>query len=476
MELLEERIRRDGVVKSEGVLKVDSFLNHQLDIDLFDAMGEEFKRLFADAPVTKILTIEASGIGIACVVARHFGVPVVFAKKAQSINLDGEMYSTRIQSFTHGRVYDVIVAKKFLGPDDHVLIIDDFLANGCALNGLIELVNEAGATVEGIGIAVEKGFQPGGADLRERGYRLESLAIVESMDPDTGKIAFRQGSVTKREASTGRAASGDLGDGAAGRACDGAAGQACGAAAAPAVPAPAVVPAPPVAVASSTSASPEFADLRGRPSRGAGGPLMKTFKQEELFKLDGDIPLLRAVPYGVQHILAMFVANLAPILIIAGVAGLGDAQTGALVQSAMLIAGIGTPDPALPHLVRGVGLPVVMGISFTFVTVLTGVVATYGYNAAIGAIIVGGIFEGVLGLFAKYSGGASSRPSWRPWWSRPSGSRCSVWARPRSAVARARQISARRTTSCWDACRWRRAWCSRCWQRARPSSFRCCSA
>lgn len=249
MELLEERIRRDGVVKSEGVLKVDSFLNHQLDIDLFDAMGEEFKRLFADAPVTKILTIEASGIGIACVVARHFGVPVVFAKKAQSINLDGEMYSTRIQSFTHGRVYDVIVAKKFLGPDDHVLIIDDFLANGCALNGLIELVNEAGATVEGIGIAVEKGFQPGGADLRERGYRLESLAIVESMDPDTGKIAFRQGSVTKREASTGRAASGDLGDGAAGRACDGAA-----APAAPTAPA-----APPAAVASSTPASPGFA-------------------------------------------------------------------------------------------------------------------------------------------------------------------------------------------------------------------------
>ena len=249
MELLEERIRRDGVVKSEGVLKVDSFLNHQLDIDLFDAMGEEFKRLFADAPVTKILTIEASGIGIACVVARHFGVPVVFAKKAQSINLDGEMYSTRIQSFTHGRVYDVIVAKKFLGPDDHVLIIDDFLANGCALNGLIELVNEAGATVEGIGIAVEKGFQPGGADLRERGYRLESLAIVESMDPDTGEIAFRQGSVTKREASTGRAASGDLGDGAAGRACDGAA-----APAAPTAPA-----APPAAVASSTPASPGFA-------------------------------------------------------------------------------------------------------------------------------------------------------------------------------------------------------------------------
>ena len=255
MELLEERIRRDGVVKSEGVLKVDSFLNHQLDIELFDALGAEFKRLFADAPVTKILTIEASGIGIACVVARHFGVPVVFAKKAQSINLDGDMHTTRIQSFTHGRVYDVIVAKKFLGPDDHVLIIDDFLANGCALNGLIELVNEAGATVEGIGIAVEKGFQPGGADLRERGYRLESLAIVESMDPDTGEIAFRQGSVTKREVPAGRAASGDLGDGAAGRACDGAA-----APAAPTAPA-----APPAAVASSTSASPEFAAFAGGP-------------------------------------------------------------------------------------------------------------------------------------------------------------------------------------------------------------------
>ena len=175
MEQLEERIRRDGVVKSEGVLKVDSFLNHQLDIELFDAMGAEFKRLFADAPVTKILTIEASGIGIACVAARHFGVPVVFAKKAQSINLDGDMHTTRIQSFTHGRVYDVIVSK-----------------NGCALNGLIELVDEAGATVEGIGIAIEKGFQPGGDGLRERGYRLESLAIVDAMDPVTGEIEFRR--------------------------------------------------------------------------------------------------------------------------------------------------------------------------------------------------------------------------------------------------------------------------------------------
>lgn len=191
MEQLEERIRRDGVVKSEGVLKVDSFLNHQLDIELFDAMGAEFKRLFADAPVTKILTIEASGIGIACVAARHFGVPVVFAKKAQSINLDGDMHTTRIQSFTHGRVYDVIVSKKFLGPDDHVLIIDDFLANGCALRGLLEICESAGAAVEGIGIAIEKGFQPGGDELREAGYDLQSLAIVEAMDPATGAIEFR---------------------------------------------------------------------------------------------------------------------------------------------------------------------------------------------------------------------------------------------------------------------------------------------
>lgn len=191
MELLEERIRRDGVVKSEGVLKVDSFLNHQLDIDLFDAMGEEFERLFADAPITKILTIEASGIGIACVVARHFGVPVVFAKKAQSINLDGEMFTTRIESFTHGRVYDVIVSKKFLNADDHVLIIDDFLANGCALQGLLSLVQAAGATVEGVGIAVEKGFQRGGALIRAQGVRVESLAVVEAMDAETGEIVFR---------------------------------------------------------------------------------------------------------------------------------------------------------------------------------------------------------------------------------------------------------------------------------------------
>ena len=192
MQLLEERIKRDGVVKSADVLKVDSFLNHQIDIELMDAIGEEFKRLFADAPINKILTIEASGIGIACVVARHFGdIPVVFAKKSQSINLDGDLYTTKVKSFTHNRVYDVILSKKFLGPEDHVLLIDDFLANGCALNGLIELSEQAGATIEGIGIAVEKGFQPGGDDLRARGYRLESLAIVDSMDPETGEIVFR---------------------------------------------------------------------------------------------------------------------------------------------------------------------------------------------------------------------------------------------------------------------------------------------
>lgn len=192
MELLEERIRRDGVVKSEGVLKVDSFLNHQMDINLFNEMGKELKRLFADAPINKILTIEASGIGIAAVVAQHFNVPVVFAKKSQSINLDGDVYSTKIQSFTHQRIYDVIVSKKFLNADDHVLLIDDFLANGCALNGLIDLVEDAGATVEGIGIAVEKGFQQGGRIIRNLGYQLESLAIVEGMDAETGEVHFRE--------------------------------------------------------------------------------------------------------------------------------------------------------------------------------------------------------------------------------------------------------------------------------------------
>ena len=191
MRLLEERIQRDGVVKSADVLKVDSFLNHQMDISLFEKMAEEWKRCFEGKPINKILTIEASGIGIAAIVARVFDVPVVFAKKAQSINLDGTVYATRVQSFTHGKVFDVIVSKKFVGPEDHLLLIDDFMANGCAMNGLIEVCEDAGATIEGIGIAVEKGFQEGGAKLRKRGYHLESLAIVDAMDPETGKITFR---------------------------------------------------------------------------------------------------------------------------------------------------------------------------------------------------------------------------------------------------------------------------------------------
>ncbi len=191
MKILEDRIRKDGVVKAGNVLKVDSFLNHQMDVELFRQMGMEWKRLFADRPINKILTIEASGIGIACIVAEQFGVPVVFAKKAQSINLDGEMYSTKIESFTHKKTYDVIVSKKFLTENDHVLVIDDFLANGCAINGLIELIAEAGATLEGVGIAIEKGFQQGGQIIRDKGIRLESLAIVESMDEATGTICFR---------------------------------------------------------------------------------------------------------------------------------------------------------------------------------------------------------------------------------------------------------------------------------------------
>ena len=190
MKLLEERIKKDGIVKPGNVLKVDNFLNHQMDIALFNEMGKEFKRLFADCKVNKILTIEASGIGIACIVAQYFDVPVVFAKKAQSINIDGDVYSTKIQSFTHQRVYDVIVSKKYLNTEDHILIIDDFLANGCALEGLIDLVQSAGATVEGIGIAIEKGFQQGGKLIRDRGIRLESLAIVDSMEG--GELVFRE--------------------------------------------------------------------------------------------------------------------------------------------------------------------------------------------------------------------------------------------------------------------------------------------
>ena len=192
MKLLEERIRKDGIVKEGNVLKVDSFLNHRMDIALFNEMGKEWKRLFADAGINKILTIEASGIGIAAVAAQYFDVPVVFAKKSQSINLDGSVYSTKIQSFTHQRVYDVIVSKKYLGPEDRILIIDDFLANGNAINGLIELISSAGATLCGVGIAIEKGFQTGGSLLRARGIRVESLAIVEEMNAAEGTIRFRE--------------------------------------------------------------------------------------------------------------------------------------------------------------------------------------------------------------------------------------------------------------------------------------------
>ena len=191
MKLLEDRIRKDGIVREGGVLKVDSFINHQMDIPLFRQMAREWKRLFAGKPINKVLTIEASGIGIAAIVASEWDVPVVFAKKAMSINLDYDNYETQIQSFTHKKIYNVIVSKKFLGPEDHLLIIDDFLANGCALMGLLELADRAGATVEGIGIAVEKGFQHGGDLGRARGIQLESLAIVDSMDAATGQITFR---------------------------------------------------------------------------------------------------------------------------------------------------------------------------------------------------------------------------------------------------------------------------------------------
>lgn len=192
MNCLEERILKDGVVKAGNVLKVDSFLNHQMDIQLFDEMGAEFKRRFTGKSINKILTIEASGIGIACVAAMHFNVPVVFAKKSQSINIDGDVYVAEVESFTHKCKNQVLVSKKFLNENDRVLIIDDFLANGCALQGLISIVNQAGGTVEGIGIAVEKGFQVGGQIIRNLGYQLESLAIVDSMDASTGTINFRK--------------------------------------------------------------------------------------------------------------------------------------------------------------------------------------------------------------------------------------------------------------------------------------------
>lgn len=198
MNFLEERIQKDGIVKENNVLKVDSFLNHQMDVALFRQMGEEWKRRFADIPVTKILTIEASGIGIACVASECFDVPVVFAKKSRTINIDGEMYTAEVESFTHKCVNQIVVSKKFLSSDDHILIIDDFLANGCALQGLISVVSQAHATLAGIGIAIEKGFQHGGQTIRNLGYRLESLAIVDSMDAATGQITFRRQDLTHK--------------------------------------------------------------------------------------------------------------------------------------------------------------------------------------------------------------------------------------------------------------------------------------
>lgn len=192
LNFLEERIVKDGIVKEGNVLKVDSFLNHQMDIRLFDQIGEEFKKRFEGTLINKILTIEASGIGIACVAARQFDVPVIFAKKSKSINIEGEVYVAEVESFTHKCKNQVIVSKKFLNPDDNVLIIDDFLANGCALQGLISIVTSAGANVAGIGIVIEKGFQTGGQIIRNLGYHLESLAIVDEMDAATGNIIFRE--------------------------------------------------------------------------------------------------------------------------------------------------------------------------------------------------------------------------------------------------------------------------------------------
>ena len=191
MNFLEERILKDGVVKPGNVLKVDSFLNHQMDITLLEQIGEEFYRRFSNKKITKVLTIETSGIAVAYPVARAFGVPLVFAKKAKSINIDGDVYVAQVESFTHKNVNQVIVSKKFLGEDDHVLIIDDFLANGCALQGLIAIVESSGAKVEGLGIAIEKGFQMGGRVIRNLGYHLESLAIVDGMEVESGTIRFR---------------------------------------------------------------------------------------------------------------------------------------------------------------------------------------------------------------------------------------------------------------------------------------------
>ena len=189
MQLLKDRIRKDGKIRSGNVLKVDSFLNHQMDIDLFEEIGREFKKRFEDQSITKILTIEASGIGIACITARYFKVPVVFAKKNQTKNIAGDVYTGKVESFTHGKVYDIIVAKEFLRPEDRILIIDDFLANGSALLGLVKLVKDAGAQLIGAGIVIEKGFQEGGRLVRESGVRVESLAIIDAMSED-GSITF----------------------------------------------------------------------------------------------------------------------------------------------------------------------------------------------------------------------------------------------------------------------------------------------
>ena len=192
MNCLEKRIVKDGVVKEGNVLKVDSFLNHQMDISLMNEIGKEFYERFKGKPINKILTIEASGIAIAYAVAMQFNVPVLFAKKSKSINIAGDTYTAEVESFTHKNKNTVVVSKQFLSPEDHVLIIDDFLANGCALQGLISIVDQAGGTVEGIGIAVEKGFQVGGQIIRNLGYHLESLAIVESMNHETGEVIFRE--------------------------------------------------------------------------------------------------------------------------------------------------------------------------------------------------------------------------------------------------------------------------------------------
>lgn len=191
MKLLEEKILKDGVIKSGNVLKVDSFLNHQIDVPFVAELGKELHRLFADRPINKILTIEASGIGIACVAAMYFQVPVVFAKKSSGSNMDKDVYFTQIYSYTHNKMNDVVVSKRFLSKDDHVLIIDDFLANGCALEGLIDIVRQSGGTVEGVGVAVEKGFQGGGDKLRAAGYNVHSLAIIDSMDAKTNTVVFR---------------------------------------------------------------------------------------------------------------------------------------------------------------------------------------------------------------------------------------------------------------------------------------------